>query len=232
MKRVSAIITAGGQGLRFGGNMPKQFTDLGGMPVLARTLSVFDRMDEITDIVVTVPKEYIQTTKKLLHTYHFQKTAQVLAGGDNRQASVYHALAALDGGTDIVLIHDGVRPFVSERVIRTVIAEAAKGTAAVAGVKMTDTVKETDAEGFIERTVPRERLWSVQTPQGFPYAMILHAHTQAAAENYLGTDDGMLAERFSAARIKMVEGDRTNIKITAPEDMRLGAAMIHMELGI
>jgi 2-C-methyl-D-erythritol 4-phosphate cytidylyltransferase len=216
---VSAVITAAGSGRRFCAGEPKQLVHLNGEPVVSRTVSVFDALDCINEIILVLPGDFIQSFE-----VKSKKTTRV-CGGSNRQQSVYAGLRAANRDADIVLVHDGVRPFASEKIIRAVIDCAAEGYAAVAGIKTTDTIKQTDAENWVQITPERENLWQVQTPQGFPYKILMQAHELAEKEHYIGTDDSMLVERYKLAKAKMVEGDKRNIKITTPDDM-LYAKMI------
>jgi 2-C-methyl-D-erythritol 4-phosphate cytidylyltransferase len=225
LKKVSVIITAAGMGRRLGGERPKQFHILGGQPVLSHTLAAFS-LDGITEIIVTVPRTYLKFTEKEIVPGNKKITA-VISGGADRQSSVYTALKTVDPCTDIVLVHDGVRPFVSEKTIRDVISCAAEGYAAVAGVRATDTMKQSDPEGWVYSTPDRDTLWHVQTPQGFPYKVIHKAHELAARDGYAGTDDSILVERYKLARVKMVSGERRNIKITTAEDMIYGEAILN-----
>jgi 2-C-methyl-D-erythritol 4-phosphate cytidylyltransferase len=217
------IITAAGAGCRYG--QLKQFLLLNGEPVISRTVSVFNSLDCINEIILVLPRSHIDSFKP-----EGDKITAVVSGGENRQQSVYVGLKAVNRKTDIVLVHDGVRPFVHERVIRAVIDTAAQGFAAVAGVRATDTIKQTDADNFVTATPNRETLWQVQTPQGFPYTLFKQAHEQAEKEGFLGTDDSMLVEFFKLAPVKIVEGDKRNIKITTPEDLFYGEMLIHKGL--
>jgi 2-C-methyl-D-erythritol 4-phosphate cytidylyltransferase len=227
LKFVSLIVTAAGTGRRFGTGLdgkPKQFANLGGISVIQRTVSVFRQFDDILEFIVVVPEKYINEANAIFHD-----GIKIVAGSHNRQASVYAALKTVDANADIVLVHDGVRPFVNPSVIWSVINYAGDGYGAVAGIKTTDTVKHADAQGWVVSTPDREMIWSVQTPQGFPYRILMEAHDRAAREGYTGTDDSMLVERYGLARIKMIESDARNIKITTPEDILYGEALLHIE---
>lgn len=227
---VAVIVTAGGTGVRFGGSTPKQFASLDGIPVLARTLAVFEQISRVTEMIVTVPNGYEDFTKKtILEAYGITKVTAVITGGGDRQASVYKALLALNTGTQIVLIHDGVRPFVKENAVMEIIACVEQGYAAIAGTKMTDTVKIANRDGLVTATPDRDTLWCVQTPQGFTYESIIRAHEMAAADGFRGTDDGVLVERAGLAPVMMVEGGRHNIKITTPEDIIIGESLFRMK---
>lgn len=227
-RQVTVVVAAAGSGRRFGSAKPKQFTALCGIPILAHTLTRLDGFACVDRIAVSVPEAYVDSVwADMVEKYHIKKVTQVTAGGADRQQSVYRALCALPGDTDIVLIHDGARPFVTERTVRETAARAAEGFAAVAGIKATDTVKLTDANGQVIDTPDRSTVWAAQTPQGFAYKTILHAHERAAEEGFTGTDDAVLVERFRLAPVVMVPGDANNLKITTPEDVILAEAWLN-----
>ena len=224
---VAVIIAASGSGTRFGGVWPKQFQMMGGRPIIAHTLEVFDRVDVIDNIVVAVPEGYVDYAMDIADGFGCKKVENVLAGGANRAVSVYEALKQLPSCTEIVLVHDGVRPFVSDALIRAVIESARAHGAAVAGTSLTDTLKEVDGTGKVVSTPDRSRFWQVQTPQGFTYDTIMKAYEQGERDGILGqaTDDSFLVERLGVS-VKMVEGHPGNIKITTPEDLLMGEAML------
>jgi 2-C-methyl-D-erythritol 4-phosphate cytidylyltransferase len=216
---VTALIAAGGMGVRMRAPLPKQLLILGGMPLLTRALLAFERHADVDDIVLALPESAAdEILKTAAAPFGFTKIRAVVAGGESRQASVYAGLAAIHAG--VVLIHDGARPFVSERDISGVIAVARGGGCAVLGARATDTVKTADDGGFVEATLPRGRTWLAQTPQGFPYEIIMDAHRRAALEGFAGTDDSVLVERLGI-RVVMVEGGHYNMKVTEPGDMPL-----------
>ena len=226
MSSVAVIIPAAGRGLRFGGDGPKQFMSLPcGTPMLARTLSVFQQMRQVKEIALAIPAGYETLVQQLVNEYALTKAAHILAGGENRAASVYEALQRLTP-TQIVLIHDGVRPFVTEQLALAVADAALQHGAAVAGIPFVDTVKETDAQGYVCATPDRRRFWQAQTPQGFDYALLLDAYEHGARSGLFPhvTDDSALVEA-RGSKVFVVEGDRRNIKITTPEDMLAAQAL-------
>ena len=227
---IAAIIAASGSGTRLGGNIPKQFQLLGNKPVLAHTLGVFNRLDIIDDIIVAVPADYTAHTQDIIFRYNFNKTHTIVPGGANRAVSVYAALKKLPPTTNIVLIHDGVRPFVSEALIHAVAKSASTHGAAIPGTPLTDTIKEVDATGLVTATPDRRRFWRVQTPQGFTHELIMKAYAQGERDDILAhaTDDSMLVERLGIP-VHMVEGDSSNIKITTREDLALSEALLPMK---
>jgi len=238
---VSVIITAGGSGLRLGGSVPKQFQFLGGKPILAHTLNAFNQSDTVSEIVVAVPAAYMPHTREIVEVYDIHKVRAVVAGGENRATSIYAALKELpyiysQGAglplvsathRKIVLIHDGVRPFVPEKLIASVAESATNYGAAIAGIPLTDTIKEVSENGNVLSTPNRNSFWRVQTPQGFTYELIAKAYAQGEKDNILhtATDDSFLVERMGVP-VTLVEGDPSNIKITTPEDMAFGEMLL------
>jgi 2-C-methyl-D-erythritol 4-phosphate cytidylyltransferase len=256
--KVVVIIPAAGLGTRmtFGasakGRKPgasKQFTELGGTPILMHALRRFAASPEIAEIYVALRKNEISSFRTLLEKeagavelrstrtaeggrLHMNrgpvdvlpKRVQLVEGGEHRQQSVASAMAAVSASPDdIVLVHDAVRPFVTEEIIQNVIRGAQKYGAAIAGLPAVDTVKQVErtAEGaVITATVPRERVVMAQTPQGFRYAVIKNAFAEATADGFLGTDEASLVER-SGYQVAVVMGSPRNIKITTPEDLEL-----------
>jgi 2-C-methyl-D-erythritol 4-phosphate cytidylyltransferase len=234
--RVVVIIPAAGLGTRMASassaksrkSAPsKQFAELGGKPVLIHTLSKFAANSAVSEIVIALRKNEMDSVRALLDKEAKaleKKPVRMVEGGEHRQQSVANALAAIDTAPDdIVLVHDAVRPFVSDEIIRDVIRAAEKYGAAIAGMPAVDTVKQVDrtAEGaVITTTLPRERVVLAQTPQGFRYSVIKKAFDEAAADGFMGTDEASLAER-SGHQVAVVMGSPRNIKITTPADMDL-----------
>jgi 2-C-methyl-D-erythritol 4-phosphate cytidylyltransferase len=217
METCSAIIVAGGSGKRFGGK--KQFINLAGESVLKITVKAFD-IPYINRIVVVVPEEDIDEAQTCLK--EFKKKIRVVSGGKTRSDSVMNGLSAA-GICNIALIHDGVRPFVTASLIERVIEGTKEADGCIPVLPVIDTIKIAE-NGFIRKTVPREYLFAVQTPQAFKMEKILDAHKKAIGREYIPTDDSMLIEE-SGGSIKIVEGERFNIKITLPEDMILAEAI-------
>ena len=211
------IIPASGTGSRFGGDLPKQFQLLDGVPILKRTISVFQQMENIAEIVVSVSSEFVPAVKD----YGFNKVIHIIEGGKTRANSVYAALKYFDASDDdIILIHDGVRPFVTPEIITRVIDSVSKHGAAIACTPVTDTIKKVDETGKISSTPDRNKLWRAQTPQGFTYKVISNAYAQGEKDGILphSTDDSALVERLCLP-VYVVNGAPGNIKITTPEDM-------------
>ncbi len=225
--KVIALIPAAGMGKRMGAEINKQYLLLRGKPILAHTLAVFEKAPFVDDIIVITPEQEIPFCRdQVVERYGFTKVRAVVAGGAERQHSVLNGLRAADRAADedVVLIHDGVRPFVPERVLAQAVETAAASDGALVAVPAKDTVKVV-TDGVIRETPPRETLWLAQTPQAFRYGVIRAAHELAAAEGFLGTDDATLVERLGR-EVRVVMGDYRNIKITTPEDMLLAEAFL------
>jgi 2-C-methyl-D-erythritol 4-phosphate cytidylyltransferase len=234
--KVVAIIPAAGLGTRMApasdakGKKPaasKQFSDLGGTPILIHTLRRFATVPEISDIYIVLRGNEIAGFRTRLEGEGKDLCArkiELVEGGEHRQQSVANAIAAVSAGPDdIVLVHDAVRPFVTAEIIRDVIQAARKYGAAIAGMPAMDTIKQVErtAEGaLITATVPRERVVMAQTPQGFRYSVLKKAFDEATADGFIGTDEASLVER-SGHRVAVVMGSPRNIKITTPADMEL-----------
>jgi 2-C-methyl-D-erythritol 4-phosphate cytidylyltransferase len=232
--KVVVIIPAAGLGTRMlpAGSAKtkspsKQFTELGGTPILIHTLRKFAANAKVAEIFVALRKDEISGFGKRLKTEAkdiLQKKVEFVEGGEHRQNSVTNALAAVSAGPDdIVLVHDAVRPFVSDAIINDVITGAQKFGAAIAGTPAVDTVKKVErtAEGaLITATIPREHVVMAQTPQGFRYDVLKKAFDEATADGFVGTDEASLVER-SGHEVAVVMGSPRNIKITTPGDMEL-----------
>jgi len=232
--KVVVIIPAAGLGTRMAsaprGKKPaasKQFTELAGTPILIHTLRKFAASPEVAEICVALRASEIEGFRKRLEKEAkdlLKKKLQLVEGGEHRQHSVANAIAAISAAADdIMLVHDAVRPFVTDQIIHDVIQAAQKHGAAIAGVPAVDTIKEVarTAEGaVITATVPRERVVMAQTPQGFRYPVLKKAFDEAAADGFVGTDEASLVER-SGHEVVVVMGSSRNIKITTPGDMEL-----------
>uniref|UniRef100_A0A831TY96 2-C-methyl-D-erythritol 4-phosphate cytidylyltransferase n=1 Tax=Geobacter metallireducens TaxID=28232 RepID=A0A831TY96_GEOME len=225
---VFALIPAAGMGKRMGASINKQYLLLDGMPILARTLEVFERSPLVDGIFVVIPADEIPFCREQVVERHgFKKVRAIVAGGAERQQSVLNGLRAMEGTAgedDVVLIHDGVRPFVTEEILDRAAAVAREHDGALVAVPAKDTVKVVE-NGIITATPPRETLWLAQTPQAFRCGIIRAAHEVADAERFLGTDDAMLVERLGR-QVRIVLGDYRNVKITTPEDLVLAEAFL------
>ena len=210
-----------------GAGINKQYLALGGKPILAHTLQCFQDAPFVDEIWPISPADEIAfCQEQVVDRFAISKVRRIVTGGKERQHSVLNGLRALDGAAedDIVIIHDGVRPFVPASVVQRSVEVAREHDGALVAVPVKDTVKVV-ADGFVTDTPLRETLWLAQTPQTFRYGVIRAAHEIADAEGFLGTDDASLVERLGD-RIHIVIGDYRNIKITTPEDMILGEAFL------
>ncbi len=225
-ERVLALIPAAGQGRRFGAPVEKQFLLLGGKPLLARTIEPFQHSPWVHGIVLVVPPGSEERTwETIVRPHALEKVFRVVPGGPQRQDSVRLGLRAAGSGWDLALIHDGARPLVTEETIAQCVQETLAHGAALAGVPATDTIKEVDAQGTVLCTLPRERLWLVQTPQGFGYDLILRAHQEAQEQGFVGTDDAALVERLGVT-VKVIQGTYENIKVTTQRDLVLAEEIL------
>lgn len=224
--KVAAIITAAGKGTRMKSDINKQYMDLGGIPVLARTIFPFQDSPRVDEIIVVINEEDIKYCKtNIIEKYGLSKVTSLVSGGAERQNSVYKGLCAVDNLFEIVMIHDGARPFITVDKIEECIDNARIYGACGLGVKVKDTIKISDSEGFVSTTPDRNCLWSIQTPQCFNLKLIMNAHDQAIKNGYVGTDDMVLVEKMGIP-VKILEGSYINIKITTPEDIAIGESIL------
>lgn len=219
---VAVIIPAAGRGLRLGGT-PKQFRMLGGKPLLVQTLLVFDRHPHVDHLIVVCPSDAVAALRTQLPAQGLQTALHVVAGGETRQASVAYGLAAVPEEVDVVLVHDGVRPFVAPAQVQAVIDEARAHGGAALAVPVTDTLRRGTDEGFGE-TVPREGLYRMQTPQGFRIAWLRAAHEQARREKWVETDEVALVTA-AGYPVRIVPGSAGNLKITTAADWAVAQAL-------
>lgn len=219
---VVAVVPAGGTGVRMGARVPKQFLTLARTPILVHTLRALTAAKEVEGVVVAVPSDRVTGTRALLDRHRVRGVLAVVAGGADRQESVWLALQALPSTTRWVLVHDAVRPFLPRAVVREVLAAARPVGAAVCGLAITETVKKV-TEGLVEATLDRAGLWLVQTPQCFGRDLLWQAHRAARRDRFHGTDDAVLVER-TGGRVAMVPGSARNIKITTPGDLAVARA--------
>lgn len=222
------VIVAAGTGSRMNMGINKQFIKLEGKEIIAYTIEKFHNNSNIEDIVVVVKEDESEFFKKeILDKYNF-KNVKIAYGGKERQDSVYNGLKLLDEKCDVVLIHDGARPFVSDKIIDKSIEEAKEHKAIVVGVPVKDTIKVIDNDKNIVDTPNRSVLWAVQTPQTFDYNILIDAYKDAFKNKFYGTDDAMLVERIGY-KVKMLEGSYNNIKITTQEDLNIGSQILRVQ---
>ena len=221
----TAVIVAAGKGRRMGTEVSKQFLPLCGKEILAHSVEKFEKAEKIRDIVLVTGEDSLQDVRDMAQEYGWKKIVSVVAGGKERQDSVWNGLQAVSADTEIVLIHDGVRPFVTEDILNHSIETAVEMGGCVAGVPAKDTIKVCNSENIAVATPDRSTLWQIQTPQTFRKDLILQAYQKAKAEGYVGTDDASLAE-YSGCPVKVIMGSYRNIKITTKEDLLIGEAFL------
>jgi len=224
---VLAIIPAAGLGVRMGGGTPKQFLSLEGVPIFIHTLRKFTASEAIDDIILALRPEDMERVRADVDREHFSRSVQLVAGGATRQETVGRALAEAPPGTEIVVVHDAVRPFIDSAMIQRVVEAARKDGAAIPGIPSVDTVKQVERQ-LILGTIPRERIVLEQTPQAFRYAIIREAFDRATADGFNGTDESSLAERLGH-NVTVLMGSDRNIKITKPSDLPLARLYIAQE---
>lgn len=227
--RVSVILPAAGLGTRMsrsaGAASRKQFMLLDGSPIFLRTVRRFAACDKVSEIVIAVPDDDVEWIRSVVAEAGVDKPVRVVRGGATRQQSVENALATVDSSTDLVAVHDAVRPFIDPEVIESVITEAAETGAAIVGIVPVDTVKRVSqaqaGRAQIRTTLPREHLVLAQTPQVFRYDLLKRAFERAREDHFVGTDESSLVERLDEVVVTVVPGSDQNIKITKPTDMKL-----------
>ncbi|HEY3308196.1 MAG TPA: 2-C-methyl-D-erythritol 4-phosphate cytidylyltransferase [Desulfuromonadaceae bacterium] len=223
-----AVIPAAGMGKRMGASINKQYLKLADAPIVARTIAVFEQSPLIDGIILVTPEEEIPYCREhVVEASCFRKVLEIVPGGRERQNSVMNGLMALKnriGQDDVVLIHDGVRPFITAEILQESIAVARNYDGALVAVPVKDTIKSV-RDGKVVDTPPRENLWQAQTPQSFRFRIIYDAHCRAEQAGFMGTDDASLVERLGGI-VGIVAGSYRNIKITTPEDLVLGEAFL------
>lgn len=224
MGKITAIVLSGGVGKRMRTVIPKQYLMLGDKPVLAHSLLTFEKsnVDDIVIVCGAGDEDYVK--KEFVEKYNLSKVSAVCSGGKERYDSVYCGLKACEG-TDFVLIHDGARPYVSEETIQRNIEEVQKYKAVVTGVPVTDTIKISDEDGYVADTPNRKKCYAVQTPQSFDYNVAFQAYDKFMQELKSGktieaTDDAQVVALFSEVKVKIIQGEYENTKITNPSDLK------------
>ena len=221
--KVGAIIPAAGCGKRIGGSTPKQFIEFKGKPLLHHTLMVFSSCELVDYVILVMPQADADAQgKDWLSKYKIVK--KIVVGGEQRQDSVYNGFNSLDELTEIVVVHDGVRPFTTPQMIVSTVEEARKYGAAITAIPVSDTIKKV-ADGFVEKTIIRDGLWRVQTPQAFKYDLLKEAFQKAQRDSYYGTDEGSLVE-YLGKPVRIVSGSELNMKITYKEDLIIGESLL------
>ena len=219
--KICTLIPAAGEGNRLKSVVKKPYLALAQKPILTHTIQRFEQNTAVDEIFVLVNEADFEMCRvTVLAPYAFQKVQPLVAGGATRQQSVHNGVRALPADTDFVIVHDGVRPFVTDETIFACLDAAAEWGAAVAAVPVKETIKIANAEDFIVETPPRERLWTVQTPQVFRKSLLEEAHQIAEEKQLTATDDAALVEHLGHP-VKLVNGNYANVKITTPEDLRI-----------
>ncbi len=222
-----AVVPAAGLGTRMGGATRKQYQTLGGLPILAFSLQVLQRTESIREIILSVPEQDCDYCwNDIVKPFGLSKVSEIVAGGARRQDSVRNGLMAITDPPELVLVHDGVRPFLQNDFVEQSISCAEGTGAAVVALPMHDTLKRVDAQRVIQETLNREGLWQIQTPQVFRYNWLLKGHQRAQEEHWEVTDDAALIERMGYP-VSVVEGSCFNIKITRPDDLIFGEAILN-----
>ncbi|MGC4378157.1 2-C-methyl-D-erythritol 4-phosphate cytidylyltransferase [Fictibacillus sp. Mic-4] len=225
----SVVIPAAGQGKRMKAGKNKLWIELAGKPILSHTIQVFENDPWCREVILVGNTSELDQLKHLKASYQFCKVTQIVPGGEERQQSVFEGLKRLTGDDSIVLIHDGARPFIGQDSIHQLVQLTEKTGAAVIAVPIKDTVKKV-MDHQVVTTIDRSSLWAVQTPQAFRLSIVFDAHKQAAQENYIGTDDASLVERYGQT-VSIVEGDYFNIKLTTVEDLVIAKAILSESRG-
>lgn len=218
-KKVTLILAAAGVGKRMGLGYPKQFLEIEGKPLFVLPLEVAQNNPIIDEIIITTNRDNIEIVEEICGRYGITKVVDIVAGGKERQDSIYNGLQK-DRESDIILVQDGVRPFLKDKYIEEccrVVVEETKG--AVVGVKVKDTIKRIDEFGEVLETPDRNQLIAVHTPQVFDAKILKYAYEKAKKDGFLGTDDSSLVERIGG-KVKIVLGDYDNIKVTTQEDLK------------
>jgi len=218
-----AIIPAAGKGIRFNAKEGKLFIKIKDKPLLWHTLQPFIHSKLIDEIILIFDPLNMEKQKEIVMPWFENKPFYIVQGGVERQESIYNALKFLQQNNlkpETVIVHDGARPYVTKTIIEECITKAKKLKAVITAVAVTDTIKQSDGKDKILKTIPRENLWSVQTPQAYDYEILLNAYNKAYQDNFLGTDDAMLLERLNI-NVYILKGEYSNIKITTKEDLNL-----------
>ena len=225
MPKLSVIIPAAGSGERMGSDIPKPFIKVGSKTILEHTISRFLEVSDVVQIIIATSKSYIPEIKSMFGQVSTHIDLRVVEGGKERQFSIYNALKLVSANSELVAVHDAVRPFIRKHLIEECCDVAAKVGGAVLGVPAKDTIKKVDKDKLIESTPNRSFLWQAQTPQIFQKDLLVKAYKSALEDHFVGTDDASLVERIGGT-IQMVEGDREILKITYPVDLKIAELIL------
>jgi 2-C-methyl-D-erythritol 4-phosphate cytidylyltransferase len=224
--KTSVIIPAAGLGTRVGEDKPKQFIEIDNIPILIRTIRIFDKIDDVESIVIPVHSEWFTYAKELIKQFDCDKVKEITIGGIERQDSVFACLQLKSvKESELVLVHDAVRPFASPMLVQNLINNAEDYGAAIPAIQPIDTIKEKSQKGFVAKTLDRDKLIQVQTPQAFWVDIVTDAYTKASLAGYRGTDSSALVE-FIGYKVYVIEGEETNLKITTKNDLRYAESIM------
>ncbi len=224
--RTLAIVLAGGAGKRMGSSTNKQFLLLDNKPIIVHTLQVFQECRAVDGIYLVVNhKDLPIIQEEILEVYHFNKILKLVIGGRLRQDSVRNGLEAIDETYDTVIVHDAARPFVSPSFVEKSIFLMEMFDAIIPAIPVKDTIKVISKEGFVQKTLERDSLWHIQTPQTFKYDLIMKAYREGMGKKLYGYDDATFVEHLGK-KVKVVEGSPYNIKITTPEDLVIARGIL------
>ena len=229
-----AIVLSAGRGSRMHSDIPKQYMELCGMPVIAWSLKTFQEFDPVDEIIlVTSPEDIEYCRCEIIDKYRYDKVRRIVPGGEERYLSVWEGLKAAGeilGDEDresVIFIHDGARPMIDRPILERALRCAQEYSACVVGMPVKDTIKIADEEGFAEQTPDRSLVWQVQTPQVFSFSLVYNAYRKLIEDGVTAvTDDAMVVELESSARVKLVEGSYRNMKITTPEDIDIAMCLM------
>ncbi len=222
--KVEVIVLAGGKGTRLHASVKKQYIKLMGQDILKYTLDKFSKYELVNNIIVVCPSEDIE----YIQSYGCNGITKFASPGEERMFSVYNALKLVDNDTDVVIVHDGVRPFFSLEKVESLVKSAFLKGGSIYAVKSTDTIKKVCDMEVVE-TVDRSNLYNVQTPQAFSRNLLLECYEKALGTNILCTDDSMVVEKFSNTKVQIIESDYENIKITTKIDLEIAKAILGSE---
>ena len=228
--KISVLIPAAGHGSRMEASVKKPYLVLGDKPILSHTIDRFEQNSVIDEIFVIVDEsDFMVCRENVLTPFRFRKVRELVPGGETRQISVFNGLRALTENVDFVVVHDGVRPFIDDKIIFACLEAAAECGAAVSAVPVKETIKVANEELFIDHTPKRDRLWRVQTPQVFRKSLLVAAHKKAMSGGIDAPDDAALVEKLGSP-VKLVMGSYKNVKLTTPEDLRVAETLLNDEM--
>lgn len=225
--RVSVVIPGAGHGKRMKSDVSKQYIEIDNKPILAITIEAFQQSKIVDEIILVVGESELGYVQKYIkEQYGYTKIHKIVSGGRERQDSVYAGLKSIDNQTDIVMVHDAVRPFITEDEIEKLVKGVITYEACVLGVKVKDTIKIINEEMYVTHTPDRTKLYAIQTPQAFHKELLLNAYKKGVESGFSATDDAMMVESFTKIPVRIIEGSYKNIKITTPEDLNIAKQMM------